>query len=146
MSQEILTETPMSSAFHIAAKQFMRYVFVGLVSNAFLFGIYSLLTGYGMGPKLAMSLLYFLGVIQTFVFNKHWTFRFNGSATPALKRYAMAYALGYLINFSALILLVDEMGLSPLWVQGMLIVVIALVLFLAQRYWIFAPARISVRS
>jgi len=118
-------------------KQFIRYVVVGLASNAIIYVIYLVLTRIGMGHKLAMSLLYAVGVLQTFFFNKKWSFRFDGAATPALVRYATAYALGYVVNLSALMLLVDQMGLPHQWVQGVMIVVVAVMLFLAQRYWVF---------
>ncbi len=147
MRQGSSTETAMSPAVTMAAQQqFIRYVLVGLVSNAIIYGIYIVLTSLGMGPKLAMSLLYGVGVIQTFVFNKQWSFRFNGAAAPALMRYATAYALGYVINFSALMLLVDQMELPHQWVQGVMIVVVAIMLFLAQRYWVFAPPARSDRA
>ncbi len=118
-------------------QQFVRYVLVGLGSNVAIYLVYLLLTSWGWNPKLAMSLLYFIGVLQTFVFNKKWAFRFNGAATPALVRYATAYALGYVVNLSTLMLLVDQMGLPHQWVQGAMIVVVAMMLFLAQRYWVF---------
>jgi putative flippase GtrA len=118
-------------------QQFMRYVIVGLASNALIYAIYIALTQLGMGPKLAMSLLYGVGVLQTFIFNKNWSFRFDGTATPALVRYATAYAAGYALNFLALVLLVDQAGLPHQWVQGVMILVIAFMLFLAQRYWVF---------
>lgn len=121
----------------LAHRQFLRYVVVGLASNAIICAIYLALTRLGMGPKLAMSLLYCVGVLQTFVFNKKWSFRFDGAATPALVRYATAYALGYVVNLSALMLLVDQMGLPHQWVQGAMIAVVAVMLFLAQRYWVF---------
>jgi putative flippase GtrA len=147
MRQGRSTETAMSLAVTMAAQQqFIRYALVGLISNAILYGIYIVLTSLGMGPKLAMSLLYGVGVIQTFVFNKQWSFRFNGDAAPALMRYTTAYALGYVINISALILLVDQMELPHQGVQGVMIVVIAIMLFLAQRYWVFAPAKGSIRA
>lgn len=137
-----LTESAMSPAVDMAAKQqLVRYVLVGLISNAILYGMYIELTSLGMGPKFAMSLLYGVGVAQTFVFNKQWSFRFNGAAAPALMRYATAYALGYGFNLAALILLVDRIGLSHQWVQGVMVFVIAIVFFLAQRYWVFAQAK-----
>ena len=117
--------------------QLVRYGIVGLASNAFGYLLYLGLTYLGMGPKLAMSLLYCVGLLQTFAFNKKWSFRFDGAATPALLRYATAYALGYIVNLSALMLLVDQMGLPHQWVQGAMILVVAVMLFLAQRYWVF---------
>lgn len=120
--------------------QLARYAIVGLASNVIGYLIYIALTRLGLGPKLAMTLLYGIGVLQTFVFNKGWSFRFAGAATPALVRYATAYALGYVINLLALMLFVDQAGLPHQLVQGVMIVVVAVMLFLAQRYWVFPHA------
>jgi len=117
--------------------QFVRYSAVGLATNVIGYLGYLALTHLGMGYKLAMSLLYAVGMLQSFVFNKKWSFRFDGAASPALMRYATAYAVGYVIQFLALILLVDQMGLPHQWVMGLMIVVVAMVLFLAQRFWVF---------
>ena len=117
--------------------QLVRYGIVGVTSNAFGYLLYFGLTYLGMGPKLAMSLLYGVGVLQTFMFNKRWSFRFDGAATPALVRYATVYVLGYVINFFALILLVDRMMLPHQWVMGVLVLFMALFFFVAQKFWIF---------
>ena len=117
--------------------QLIRDLIVGLASNAVIYVGYLLLTQLGMGPKLAMSLLYGVGVLQTFVFNKNWSFRCEGAATPALVRYATVYALGYFIQFLSLALLVDRMGLPHQWVMGVLILIVAMFLFLAQKLWVF---------
>lgn len=119
--------------------QLVRYGIVGLASNALGYLLYLVLTYLGIGPKLAMSLLYGLGVLQTFIFNKKWSFRFEGATSPAILRYAIAYAAGYAIQLFALMLLVDKMGLSHQWVMGGLILVVAVFLFLAQKFWVFRP-------
>lgn len=118
-------------------KQFIRYVLVGLASNVVIYGFYLMLTRFGMGPKTAMSLLYCLGVLQTFVFNKQWSFRFNGAATPALVRYATAYLIGYVIQLFSLMVLVDQMGLPHQLVMGSLILIMAVFLFVVQKFWVF---------
>ena len=123
-------------------EQFLKYALVGLVSNGVSYLLYLLATELGVGPKLAMTVLYLLGLVQTFVFNKSWSFRFAGAATSALVRYVTAYAIGYAINFIALMLLVDQAGLPHQLVQGMMIMVVAVMLFVAQRYWVF-PATLS---
>ena len=123
-----------------ARKQFIRYVVVGLASNAVIYVVYLVLTRLGMGPKFAMSLLYCMGVFQTFVFNKRWSFRFQGVATIALVRYATVYAVGYVIQFAALMLLVDQMALPHQWVMGALILLMAMFIFIAQKFWVFRQA------
>lgn len=118
-------------------KQFIRYAVVGLASNAIGYVLYIVLTRVGLGPKLAMSLLYGIGVLQTFIFNKKWSFRFAGAAAPALVRYATVYALGYVINFLALMLLVDQAGLPHQWVMAGLVLFMAVFFFAGQRFWVF---------
>jgi putative flippase GtrA len=120
-----------------ARSQFIRYVVVGLASNTVIFFAYLLLTQLGMGPKLAMSLLYGVGVLQTFFFNRKWSFRFEGDARPALVRYLVVYAAGYAVNLLALTQLVDQAQLPHQLVQGAMIFIVATMLFIAQRYWVF---------
>ena len=122
-----------------ASIEFLRYAIVGLVSNAIGYIIYIALTLVNFEPKLAMSLIYGLIVLQTFIFNKNWTFRFGGADTPALMRYVISYLMGYVINLTSLVILVDHAGLPHELVQGMTILGVAALLFLAQKYWVFRP-------
>lgn len=120
-----------------ALGQLARYGLIGLLSNAALYLAYLALTGAGMGPKVAMTLLYALGVAQTFIFNKRWSFRHGGANRPAFVRYCIVYALGYLFNFLALIAFVDHLGYPHQIVQGVLVLLLALILFLLQKFWVF---------
>ena len=117
--------------------QLLRYGIVGIASNASIYVLYLVITWLGVGPKVAMTALYLLGVAQSFVFNKKWSFRFAGSTTPALVRYVIVYAIGYGVNLMALMVFVDQLALPHQPVQGVMIVVVAGLLFLAQRYWVF---------
>ena len=124
--------------FHNSA--FLRYATVGAISNVTGYLIYIALNLVGCGPKMAMTLTYGVGVLQTFLFNRRWSFQFIGTTAPALVRYIFVYAVGYLINFLALMLLVDELGFPHVVVQGLMILIIATMLFLAQKYWVFRRA------
>ena len=121
----------------VAAGEFVRFATVGIVSNAALFLFYLLMTQLGMGHKLAATVAYALGVLQTFVFNRSWSFRHGGAAGPALGRYVAVYAFGYVLNLAALLLLVDRGGLPHEWVQGAVIIALAVFLFLLQKLWVF---------
>ncbi|MDP3652861.1 MAG: GtrA family protein [Rhodoferax sp.] len=114
-----------------------RYAVVGLFSNAFVYAIYLALTHFGLDPKLAMSLVYCIGVLQTFVFNKAWTFQFSGTTAPAFARYAAIYAVGYLINIFVIILLVERADLPHQWVMAGLILFMAVFFFMGQKFWVF---------
>ncbi|SRR6266540_2029093 len=122
----------MSAPFEV-----LRFGVVGLASNALLYLLYLAATAVGIEPKVAMSLLYIIGVLQTFILNKQWTFRHEGHVRRTAIRYWAAYATLYVANIVLLIVFVDIAGLDHRVVQGILILVIGLVLFALQKYWVF---------
>lgn len=117
--------------------QFWRYAVVGLVSNGLLFGLYIGLTAAGLAPVVAMSLMYGVGVLQTFAFNRRWSFASRAKAPAAFVRYLLAYAFGYVFNVAMLALLHHHAGLPHAVVQGCSILLTAVLLFLLQRHWVF---------
>jgi putative flippase GtrA len=119
-------------------RQFLRFCLVGLTSNVILFLGYLGITRIGVGPKMAMSTLYGIGVLQTFVFNKKWSFNHKGATSRTFVRYVAAYLCGYFLNLAALAILVDGYELSHRIVQGCMVVFLAVWLFMLQKFWIFA--------
>ena len=117
--------------------QLFRYAVVGQLSNILLYGAYISLTWLSVEPKIAMTLVYAVGVVQTFFLNKHWSFRHNGMYRPAFTRYCIAYGLGYAINFLAFLWMVDRLKYPHQLVQAVMIIVVAATLFVVQRYWVF---------
>lgn len=122
-------------------RQLVRYGITGLVSNALLYAVYLLLCAGGAGHKLAMSIVYCAGVIGTFALNRGWTFRHQGAASDTFWRYVLIYAMGYGFNLAALWLLVDVGGLPHRWTMAALIFVTAVLIFTAQKMWVFAARR-----
>lgn len=117
-----------------------RYVIVGLASNIVLYLIYLLITTFGVRYKIAMTMLYVIGTLQTFALNARWTFKHTGHNKASLVKYVLAYGACYLINISALILFVDHIGLPHQVVQGVMILIITVVMFLLQKFWVFIPS------
>lgn len=117
--------------------QLIRYGIVGLTSNAVGYLIYLAITKAGIEHKIAMSLLYGVGVAQTFILNKRWSFRHSGAHRIAFVRYCISYSFGYFINLASLYILVDRFGYPHQIIQGMMIIVLAVMLFVLQKFWIF---------
>jgi putative flippase GtrA len=126
--------------------QLWRYAAVGIASNLILYVAYLVLTHWGMPSKLAMTLLYVVGVAQTFFLHKHWSFRSTGSSGPQLRRYFLAYAAGYGFNLMALFVLVDGLGWAHQVAQGILVLATAVLLFLLQKFWVFRTPRPPAQS
>ncbi|MEM7359259.1 MAG: GtrA family protein [Pseudomonadota bacterium] len=118
-------------------KQLIKFAIVGLSSNALLYFLYLLLTTNGLGPKTAMTIVYILGVIVTFWFNRGWTFNYPGRQSTTLIKYFTMYGLGYVANFVILRVLVDHHQYPHQIVQGVTILVLALSFFVISKYWVF---------
>jgi len=119
------------------SRQFVRFATVGVTSNLALYLLYLVLTASGVGVKLAMTMLYIIGVALSFVFNKQWSFSHEGAHAPAFARYIAAYVLCYSLNLAGLMLFVDHLRLPHEIVQGVLILTLAAMLFLLQKSWVF---------
>ena len=91
----------------------------------------------GAEPKIVMTALYGVGVLQTFPFNKCWSFRDGGPDSAALLRYCIAYASGFALNYAALAVFVGRLHLAHQYVQATMVVLLAAYLFVLQRTWVF---------
>ena len=118
-------------------QQLIRYGIIGLSLNAGLYGAYLLLTRSLMGSHAAMTITYCSGVLIGFLLNRQITFRYKGGNHAALLRYIASYAFGYLLNWMAIWFFVDRMGLPHELVQGGVILALAVLLFILQRFWVF---------
>jgi len=120
--------------------QLMRYAIIGLVANAALYAIYLLLSRWGVGTKVAMTIVYCAGGLATFAFNRRWAFGHDGAVAHALLRYAVTYVLVYLFNMAALAFCVDHSGWPHQLVVLALIFVSAGITFLVHKFWVFPAA------
>lgn len=122
----------------------MRYAAVGGAMNIFGFLLYVLFTTLGISPVLTISIFYPIYIGLAFYLNKKWTFNHKGHIPTSAVRYLIAYVGCYVLNVIVLKLFSGYLGYSHLVVQAMAILVIALLLFLAQKYWVFRVRGVSV--
>jgi putative flippase GtrA len=123
--------------------QFLRYAIIGVVLNSLLYFIYIMLTRSLLSSYTAMTIIYCSGVLLGFLLNRKITFSHQGNKVGALLRYIASYFLGYIYNYIALLLLVGRAGYPHEAVQAGVIVTLWVLLFVLQRYWVFAvrPSR-----
>ena len=125
---------------HQDVRTFSRFAAVGIASNTLLYVLYLVLSaGVGLRPVTAATVGWVVGVAISFVLNRSWTFGHTGPRGSTFVRYGFLYAAAYALNILLLVLLVDRAGLPHELVQGVLIVISGLSLFLAQRFWVFRP-------
>jgi putative flippase GtrA len=127
----------------IALWQFIRYVVVGLANNMLGFGVFLLVTSLGVDPKSTMTLFYLLGAVLGYFGNKKLTFSHTGNVYSSMLRYTIAHIIGYTLNFMLLTVFYEWYGYPYQYVQAVAIFVVAAVLFVLFKYFVFPTARDS---
>lgn len=118
--------------------ELIRYSLVGLFSNLLAYSLFLVFTYWGMAPTLAMTLLYFLATVISFLGNWRWAFVNDQRATTAIVRSCVIYFLGYLINLCVM-LYVEHLGYSYQLAQGIGILLVSPFLFIAFKLFVFPP-------
>ena len=130
-------EMPVPESDGRSMKQLLRFAAVGVASNVIGYLLYLLITHFGAAPKLAMTVLYGVGAFMGFVGNQKYTFAHQGGLAATGWRYLMAHGLGYLINLTIQIIMVDHLGYAHQLAQAFGICVVAAFLFVVFKYFVF---------
>jgi putative flippase GtrA len=117
--------------------EFIRFALTGVITNALALCGFYLLVRAGLDPLIVVSIFYVLSVSLAFVLNKQWSFSHTGDFVTSAARYIVAYVICYILNMLALDYFSKQQGYSPLIVQTVAIIIAAVLLFLAQKFWIF---------
>lgn len=123
--------------------ELVRYGVIGLLTNSIGYLIYLLITYAGGTPKITMSALYAAGTAIGFISNRKWTFSHDGNLMSAGVRYIFAHSLGYSLNLSILIILVDHLGYPHQWAQVFSVFAVAGFLFLMFKFFVFPKTLID---
>ena len=123
--------------------QSLRYLVVGAVSNLIGYLIYLLLTWLWLDPKVAVTLLYPIAAFIGYFSHRKYSFAFSGFHFGAMTRYVVAHLIGYATNVSILYVFSDVLGYAHQLVQAVAVFVVAGVLFLLFRYFVFPQKKVA---
>ncbi|MFJ4194383.1 GtrA family protein [Pseudomonas sp. NPDC089534] len=127
----------MTSPSRTLLVQLLRYGLIGGAMNLGGYLLFILITGLGMEPKAAMTVLYVAGASAGFWSNRNWTFGHRGGiARPAFK-YFGAHVCGYLLNYVILAIFADHLHFPYRVVQAVAILVVAGFLFVTFKFLVF---------
>ncbi len=119
--------------------QMIRYGVVGVLSNLSGYSIYILVTFMGLDPKIAVTIFYPVGATIAYFSHSKYSFTYKGRGIRPAFRYIIAHFVGYSVNFILLLVFSDKLGLPHQVVQAAAIFIVAGVLFLMFRYYVFSP-------
>lgn len=117
--------------------QIFRYGAIGLTINSLGYSLYLIATAKGADPKVAMSALYAVGVIISFLANRKIVFSYVGSIFYSFIRFLATHILGYTLNFTIMTVMVDKMGYPHELAQACGIIIVAGFLFISFKFFVF---------
>lgn len=129
-----------------ALRQVIRYGVVGVLNNLLGYLIYLLITLFGVDPKIVVTILYPVGAVTAYFGHSKYSFTYQGKNTHALLRYCIAHLVGYGVNLLMLFILSDKLKFPHQAVQALAIFVVAGILFLMFKYFVFPKTESCIRG
>lgn len=134
--------------FHNKAKklQLLRFCVIGLGNTTVDFITFLLLTWGGVSSLLAQVCSYSVGVVNSFLFNRKWTFRVTHKTNVIeVLKFIFINGIALLVSSSLLFLLPDVYQLNLWWSKIVATGFGIVVTFMGSRFWVF-PEEQKTRS
>ncbi|WP_054693451.1 GtrA family protein [Syntrophomonas palmitatica] len=127
------------------SRQFLRFCTVGAGNTLVDLSLFFLLT---LGPVpylLAQVLAYSAGVVNSFIFNRYWTFRVKGRSSLAeITRFIIVNGISLAFT-SGLLVILCEAGHTALWLAKTTATGAGIILNFIGSRWVFADKGIIQR-
>lgn len=90
----------------------LRFLFVGGVNTAVGYATYALCIFFGLHYSFAQFISAIIGVANSYVWNKYFTFRKKGKSISEVIRFITVYVVSYAVNLGLLYVLIDRLKMS----------------------------------
>ncbi len=80
---------------------------------------------------------YSIGLINSFIWNRKWTFENKGSVKETVFKFIVTFAFSYLVQLGNLSLLLNHTKIDPYVCQLLSIIVYTIINFLLNKYYTF---------
>ncbi len=116
----------------------VRFLVVGLANT--LVGLLIIYAGkwlIGLGDIVAYLVGYTCGLILSFLLNKRWSFRHDGSFGPALFKFSLVVLVAYSLNLGTTLIAIDTLGINSYLAQALDVAPYTIVTYLGFRDFAF---------
>ncbi len=119
--------------------QFIKFSLVGVLNTAIHYGIFYVTYTYmGLHHYLASTLGFCVAVTNSYLINKHWTFKTKGSnVNREFAKFIIVNLITLSINLGSMALLVEQFSMDPRIAQLASIGLTLSINFLGNKFWTF---------
>ncbi len=123
-------------------RHIIRFGCVGCLNTLFDFAIFSLLNSvFGIYYVISQIVSYSTGTLNSFIFNKFWTFdnkKTNKKTTKEMIQFIVVNSASLGISLIGLKILMRDNSVNPFFAKINSMVLAQVVNFLGYRFWVFA--------
>lgn len=120
----------------------IRFLIVGVANTVTgLLVIYAAKWFIGANDVLANAIGYGIGLIQSFILNANWTFKYRGRMAPAITKFLLTFLCAYALNLATVMTAINLFSVNSYVAQAMGVPPYTLFFYLVSRYVVFVPER-----
>lgn len=127
----------------IFKKKEIRFIFVGGINTIVGYGSYAILLFISVDYILANFLSTIIGVINSYIWNKLFTFKSYRRSLKELFRFILVYAVNYLLNLVLLVICVDHLLIDK-YISGIIcLFVTTIISYAGHNFFVFKKRNTS---
>lgn len=115
----------------------LKFIAVGAINTIVFYVVFVLLIRLGLHYSLALLIDYTGGIAAGYYMNRYWTFVSHRRPMRSALKYCVAYGIVYCLNLVLLGLIVELRVMGPIPGQIVITVIIAVISFFLQNFWVF---------
>lgn len=126
-----------SWAKHPDFRQFVRFVFVGVLNTIVGYGSYLLFLYLGLHYLFAVVFSHSIGVTHSYFWNKYWTFRNKTKSHKQKLKFVTVYCVTFALNAILLTFFVEFVRMSPQIGGFFALLIVTIASFCGHKFWSF---------
>lgn len=115
----------------------LKFILVGILNTVIGYGVFFILS-YFFYYIIALIIAHIIGVTNSFVWNKYWTFGTRKNYLREFIKFNLVYLLVLLANIAILGFLVDYLKFDPRLCQMIVLPVVTIISYFGHRSWSFS--------
>jgi putative flippase GtrA len=120
----------------------LRFLVVGVMNTMVGLGtIYACKYFLGLGDVPANAVGYTLGLINSFLWNRRWTFAQAGRTHVTILRFALVFLVAYGANLITMMVLRGPMGIDAYIAHALATAPYTVIFYVGSRYFVFESGR-----
>jgi putative flippase GtrA len=125
------------------ARRILKFVCVGVLNTVIGYGAFFILSLF-LNYLIALVLAHFIGVTNSYLWNKYWTFQVKKFRPAELIKFNIVYLFALGTNMLILYIAVELLAFDPRLGQLVVLPLVTLLSYFGHRYWSFHGAKPAI--